>query len=76
MRTLALKIELFLLRKSQEERQMQKGLLEGIQRGETVLEARGITKRFPGVVANEDKRHEAPILEGKTPKGGSLMSCG
>jgi len=41
------------LRKSQEERQMQKGLLEGIKRGETVLEARGITKRFPGVVAND-----------------------
>jgi len=30
-----------------------KGLLEGIKRGETVLEARGITKRFPGVVAND-----------------------
>ncbi|OGO26777.1 MAG: hypothetical protein A2W33_02335 [Chloroflexi bacterium RBG_16_52_11] len=28
-------------------------ILEGIKRGETVLEARGITKRFPGVVANE-----------------------
>lgn len=28
-------------------------LLEGIQRGETVVEARGITKRFPGVVAND-----------------------
>jgi simple sugar transport system ATP-binding protein len=27
-------------------------LLEGIKHGETVLEARGITKRFPGVVAN------------------------
>ena len=27
--------------------------LEGITRGETVLEARGITKRFPGVVAND-----------------------
>jgi ABC-type uncharacterized transport system ATPase subunit len=27
--------------------------LEGIKRGETVLEARGITKRFPGVVAND-----------------------
>jgi len=38
---------------SQEERQMQKGLLEGIKRGDTVLEARGITKRFPGVVAND-----------------------
>ena len=32
---------------------MQKGLLEGIKRGETILEARGITKRFPGVVAND-----------------------
>lgn len=32
---------------------MQKGLLDGIERGETVLEARGITKTFPGVVANE-----------------------
>jgi len=28
-------------------------ILEGIIRGETVLEARGITKRFPGVVAND-----------------------
>ncbi len=32
---------------------MQTKLLEGVQRGETVLEARGITKRFPGVVAND-----------------------
>ncbi len=32
---------------------MQRGLLEEIKRGETVLEARGITKRFPGVVAND-----------------------
>jgi ABC-type uncharacterized transport system ATPase subunit len=32
---------------------MEKGLLEGIRRGETVLAARGITKRFPGVVAND-----------------------
>jgi len=32
---------------------VQKGLLEGIKRGETILEARGITKRFPGVVAND-----------------------
>ncbi len=53
MRSLALEIEHFSLRKSQEERQMQKELLEGIKRGETVLEARGITKRFPGVVAND-----------------------
>jgi len=50
---LALKIEHFLLGKSQEERQMQEGLLEGIKRGDTVLEARGITKRFPGGVAND-----------------------
>lgn len=28
--------------------------LQGIKRGETVLHARGITKRFPGVVANEN----------------------
>jgi simple sugar transport system ATP-binding protein len=35
------------------ERNMQKKLLEGIRRGETVLEARGITKRFPGVIAND-----------------------
>jgi len=27
--------------------------LEGIKRGDTVLEARGITKRFPGVLAND-----------------------
>jgi ABC-type uncharacterized transport system ATPase subunit len=27
--------------------------LEGLKRGETVLEAKGITKRFPGVVAND-----------------------
>jgi ABC-type uncharacterized transport system ATPase subunit len=32
---------------------VQEGLLEGIKRGDTVLEARGITKRFPGVVAND-----------------------
>ena len=32
---------------------MQKKLLEGIERGETVLETRGITKKFPGVVAND-----------------------
>jgi simple sugar transport system ATP-binding protein len=34
-------------------RQVDKMGLEGIQRGDTVLEARGITKRFPGVVAND-----------------------
>jgi general nucleoside transport system ATP-binding protein len=28
-------------------------LLDGINRGETVLEARGVTKRFPGVAAND-----------------------
>jgi ABC-type uncharacterized transport system ATPase subunit len=31
---------------------MHKGLLDGIKCGDTVLEVRGITKRFPGVVAN------------------------
>lgn len=35
------------------EEAVQKELLEGIKHGETVLEARGITKRFPGVVAND-----------------------
>jgi len=34
------------------ERLMQKRPLEGVKRGETVLEVKGITKRFPGVVAN------------------------
>jgi simple sugar transport system ATP-binding protein len=33
---------------------MRKRLLEGMRRGETVLEARGITKRFPGVIANDN----------------------
>jgi simple sugar transport system ATP-binding protein len=28
-------------------------VLKGLKRGDTVLEARGITKRFPGVVAND-----------------------
>lgn len=32
---------------------MHRGLLEGVKRGETVIEARGITKRFPGVIAND-----------------------
>ena len=32
---------------------MYKVLLEDIQPGETILEARGITKRFPGVIAND-----------------------
>jgi simple sugar transport system ATP-binding protein len=39
--------------KSQEDGQVQEELLEGTGRGDTVLEARGITKRFPGVVAND-----------------------
>ena len=29
-------------------------LLQQLKRGDTVLEARGITKRFPGVVANDN----------------------
>lgn len=32
---------------------MQTGVVEGIKRGEIILEARGITKRFPEVVAND-----------------------
>ena len=32
---------------------MQTGILAGIKHGETVLETRGITKRFPGVLAND-----------------------
>lgn len=32
---------------------LQASLFDGLQHGETVLEARGITKRFPGVVAND-----------------------
>ena len=32
---------------------MRNNLLAGIKRGEVVLEARGITKRFPGVIAND-----------------------
>jgi simple sugar transport system ATP-binding protein len=33
-------------------------LQQKIARGETVLEARGITKRFPGVVANDQINFE------------------
>jgi ABC-type uncharacterized transport system ATPase subunit len=33
--------------------QLRKGMLTDLQRGETLLEARGITKRFPGVTAND-----------------------
>lgn len=32
---------------------MQRDYLQGVKHGDTVLEARGITKRFPGVVAND-----------------------
>ena len=32
---------------------MQKVLIQDTKRGETILEARGITKKFPGVVAND-----------------------
>jgi ABC-type sugar transport system ATPase subunit len=34
-------------------KQVRKGMLTDLQRGETLLEARGITKRFPGVTAND-----------------------
>lgn len=43
---------LFMKRKGKAVRP-QKHLLEGIKRGETVLRTKGITKRFPGVVAND-----------------------
>ncbi len=32
---------------------MRRHLLDGVKHGDTLLEARGITKRFPGVVAND-----------------------
>jgi len=35
------------------ERQVEDMLQERVKRGDTVLEARGITKRFPGVIAND-----------------------
>ena len=35
------------------EKKVRKSPLEGIKRGETVLKAKGVTKRFPGVVAND-----------------------
>ena len=44
---------MFWQRRSEDEGDVQTGILEGIKRGETVLEVRGITKRFPGVVAND-----------------------
>jgi ABC-type uncharacterized transport system ATPase subunit len=36
-----------------EKRRVPQGLLDGIERGDTVIAARGITKRFPGVLAND-----------------------
>ena len=38
-------------------------VLEGLKRGETVLEARKITKRFPGVVANDGIDFEIKVGE-------------
>ncbi|MFQ6081272.1 MAG: ABC transporter ATP-binding protein [Candidatus Bathyarchaeia archaeon] len=35
------------------EKKIQESPLAGVKRGETVLEMKGITKRFPGVVAND-----------------------
>ena len=44
---------MFFRRDSGDGQAIHKGLLDGIRHGETVLELRGITKRFPGVVAND-----------------------
>ena len=38
-------------------------LIKDIKRGETVLEARGITKRFPGVLANDQIDFEIKVGE-------------
>ena len=64
---------------------MGKILLDGIKRGETVLEARGITKRFPEVVANdqinfeikagEDSRSLGENGAGKTTLMKSYLGC-
>jgi simple sugar transport system ATP-binding protein len=43
----------FLFKRTQVESKVRSGILDGIKRGETVLEVRGITKRFPGVLAND-----------------------
>lgn len=53
MSALVQKIKHPVSRKPQRRERVRKGLLEGVKRGETVLEAKGITKRFPGVVAND-----------------------
>lgn len=38
-------------------------LLDGLTRGDTVLEARGITKHFPGVIANDNIDFEIKVGE-------------
>ncbi|MGD8552959.1 MAG: ABC transporter ATP-binding protein [Anaerolineales bacterium] len=40
-------------RKQNQVSQVRKGMLNNLKRGDTLLEARGITKHFPGVVAND-----------------------
>jgi ABC-type uncharacterized transport system ATPase subunit len=40
-----------------------KVLIKDLQRGDIVLEARGITKRFPGVIANDDINFEIRVGE-------------
>ena len=53
MSALAQKIKHFVSREPQGRERVRKSFLDGVKRGETVLETKGITKRFPGVVAND-----------------------